>query len=170
MKPCDGCGVEHCPAHRHPQDHSCPAAATQSADDLAARERAEAIHRDAKEKADAARVAADVKRAARRKKLNPKKLQSAATIAKMKMKMSATGDRGIAEDARFYLRVVLDPFAVDGEIPQAKALFFPKRCVVGKCLDQCADKFRVSVQPVPAHAGRPYRHCGCPSIVAMTIG
>jgi hypothetical protein len=156
VRPCDGCANAHCPVHRHPSDHGCAAAAAASTQVLAARERANSAHANAKAKADEARATADVKRAARRKKMNPKKLKSAAAISKMKMKMSATGDRNIAQESRFYLRVLLDtptaPAAADAESIStagfpALPLFFSCRAVVGKILDQCADKFRVSVRP-----------------------
>lgn len=156
VRPCDGCANAHCPVHRHPSDHGCAAAAAASTQVLAARERANSAHVNAKAKADDARATADVKRAARRKKLNPKKLKSAAAISKMKMKMSATGDRNIAQESRFYLRVLLDtptaPAAADAESIStagfpALPLYFSCRAVVGKILDQCADKFRVSVRP-----------------------
>ena len=35
-------------------------------------------------------------------------LKTAAMLAKTKMKLSANGDRGVPEESRFYLRVLLD--------------------------------------------------------------
>ena len=70
-------------------------------------------------------------------------------LAKTKMKLSASGDRGVPEESRFYLRVVMDaPAAAGGGSMPSKALFFSGRVSVGKVLDRCAEAFGVQVRPV----------------------
>jgi hypothetical protein len=89
-------------------------------------------------------------------------LKTAAMLAKTKMKLSATGDRGVPEESRFYLRVVMDTpndappnlsssssdssGSGGGPMP-SKALFFSGRVSVGKVLDRCAEAFGVDVRP-----------------------
>jgi len=83
-------------------------------------------------------------------------------LAKTKMKLSATGDRGVPEESRFYLSVVMDTpndappnlsssssdssGSGGGPMP-SKALFFSGRVSVGKVLDRCAEAFGVDVRP-----------------------
>lgn len=115
---CHECGKNHCLAHRHAADHSCPSVS---------KVQEKAV--ESKEKRPLWDITEDMKR---RKPVKPENQAMADKLMVMKLKMKATGELAkIPHSERVFLAVNL-PQGVD------MAFVVSKEWSVGKCVDSMA--------------------------------
>ncbi|KAK3085382.1 hypothetical protein FSP39_002491, partial [Pinctada imbricata] len=120
---CQHCHRNFCLTHRHQQDHSCPNIEVKETPVYKTAEHVQKII-DSKNQIP--------KKTPTRKKQS----KTAAKVALMKMKMKATGDKGIPQEDRVFLEVYLP---LGGGV-KSKPLFFSKTWSVGRVIDSAADK------------------------------
>ncbi|XP_041376004.1 AN1-type zinc finger protein 1-like [Gigantopelta aegis] len=119
--PCEHCQRSFCLRHRHQQDHQCSKL-------LDAPVRGAKTAEHVKQILAAKEVRAPDKP---RRIVNSKSSSTARKVALMKLKMHATGDKGIPDSERVYLNV---------QLPQTSslttaAMFFSKKWSIGRIID-----------------------------------
>lgn len=95
-----GCGARYCFAHRFPEQHNCPAAAAAAAVKAAAAAVKDEVHAAAVTAAVAAITSNEEKKQRGRKRTTAKKQAGLAMINLVKLKLSATGDKGVPAERR----------------------------------------------------------------------
>eukprot|EP00041_Stephanoeca_diplocostata_P012755 m.214594 g.214594 ORF g.214594 m.214594 type:complete len:208 (+) comp19072_c0_seq2:104-727(+) len=110
---------------------------------------------------------AETKRGKRKPIMSEKKRKTAALVAQMKLKGSATGDKSVGDDDRFYLRVFLDETGGESVAPTSKPLFFASRLLLGKVLDLAAQSLGTTVRPAANTDQAQLRAYRCDDLLAV---
>ncbi|XP_070575815.1 AN1-type zinc finger protein 1-like [Ptychodera flava] len=121
---CEHCQQQFCLNHRHQQDHSC---AKYEAPTQKMTKTAEHV----KQITEAKKLQGSTKKGGR----GVKSKKTAAKVALMKMKMHAIGDKGLPQNERIYLEVLL-PLE---HKRKSQHMFFSKYWTVGKTVDKIAE-------------------------------
>ncbi|XP_062403192.1 AN1-type zinc finger protein 1 [Sardina pilchardus] len=121
---CPHCEKNFCLAHRHQDDHTCEKLETQKPRMAATKELVQKIVESKK----------NTPSSGRRK--GAKNSATAAKVALMKLKMHASGDKGIPQVERAYFQVFLPKEAKDRSV----GMFFCTKWTIGKVIDTAASQ------------------------------
>jgi len=120
---CPECQKNFCMRHRHQQDHACEKLAPRSLDTVTPQEKVESI---------IGRQLEIPKKVHKQGKAS----KTAAKVALMKMKMNATGDKGVPQTEREYFNVEVPRHASQTDVIP---LFFSKKWSIGRIIDNIAE-------------------------------